>query len=241
MISLTCLVIDDSPLASDIIVDYVSKTPFLHVKSTFTNPLDAIAFLQKEQVDLIFLDIQMPELTGIQFMKLLKGRSKVILVTAYQEYALEGYEHDVIDYLLKPVSFERFLRSVQKAMTSFPSDISPPLQTGDNTANSPAYLFVKTDGKIRKVNFSDILYIEGLKNYVAICLADGKKLLTLQTMKSIEEALPASRFFRVHKSFIISLDKIDSIERNRVFIRDKVIPVGDTYLGPFFKAIRWKM
>lgn len=238
-----CLAVDDEPLALDIIANYVQKVPSLSLIKTTTDPLEALSLIQQGQVDLLFLDIQMPTLTGIQFLRVMNGRCKVILTTAYSEFALEGYEYDVIDYLLKPISFERFLKSVAKLTAKNEKSIEPekPINTeavSIKVDNNPTldFIFIKTEYKILKLNLSDILYIEGLKDYVSIYTA-SERILTLQTMKKTEEMLPSNRFVRVHKSYIVSLEKIDSIERQRIFIGKNTIPVGDSYQKDFMRLI----
>jgi two-component system LytT family response regulator len=240
-----CLVVDDEPLALHIIEDYISKIPFLELVKATTNPIEALTIVQEGGVDLVYLDVQMPELTGIQFLRIANGRAKVILTTAYPQYALEGYELDVIDYLLKPIAFDRFFKSAQKAQgiiqpatksisADQPIIVAAPQQPQDDFSHD--FIFVKTEHKIQKVYLHDIQYIEGLKDYISI-FTDGERIITLQNMKKMEDALPERHFVRVHKSYIVALNKIDSIERSRIFIGDKVIPVGDTYRDQFFKAI----
>jgi len=239
-----CLVVDDEPLALHIIEDYISKIPFLTLVKATTNPIEALTVVQGGGVDLVYLDVQMPELTGIQFLKISNGKAKVILTTAYPQYALEGYELDVIDYLLKPIAFDRFFKSAQKAQGIIqPSAAAPvvetvvaaaPVQQQDDFSHD--FIFVKTEHKIQKVYLHDILYIEGLKDYISI-FTTAERIITLQNMKKMEDALPERHFVRVHKSYIVALNKIDSIERSRIFIGDKVIPVGDTYRDQFFKMI----
>ena len=198
---LKCLVIDDEQLVVDVITDYIPRVPFLKLAATYNNPVEALMHLQKEKIDLIFLDIQMPQLTGLQFMKLLQGRTQVIIVSAYNEYAIHGYEHDVTDYFLKPVSFERFYKGVEKA--------SRILQTSNREDASPNldFIFIRAENKMIKVNLADILYIEGLKNYVSIYTTNNKRIITLQNMKTLEDILPAGRFFRVQKSYIVPIEK----------------------------------
>lgn len=231
-----CIAIDDEPLALDIITDYVAKIPELSLVTSTTDAIEALPLIQNGEVDLIFLDVQMPELTGIQFLKILNGRCDVILTTAYPQYALDGYELNVLDYLLKPIAFDRFYRSVQKALNQRsykPQDLGAyPVQQHD----AMDFIFVKTEHKIQRVDLDDILYIEGLKDYISIYTA-AERIVTLQNMKKMEEILPANRFVRVHRSYIVALDKIGSIERGRIFIADKTIPVGDTYREAFFKYI----
>ena len=239
-----CLIVDDEPLALHILEDYISKVPFLELVKSTTNPIEALTLVQEKSAELVFLDVQMPELTGIQFLKIANGKAKVILTTAYPQYALEGYELDVIDYLLKPIAFDRFFKSVQKAQAV--------LRPAANTARAVQpvtvqpqqdflsdFIFVKTEHKIQKVYLNDILFIEGLKDYISI-FTPAERIITLQNMKKMEDALPPRHFTRVHKSYIVSINKIDSIERSRIFIGDKIIPVGDTYREDFFKIVDGK-
>jgi two-component system, LytTR family, response regulator len=231
-----CLVVDDEPLALDILTDYIDKVPFLKLVSATTSAFEALAIAQRDEVDLIFLDVQMPELTGIQFLKILNGKCNVILTTAYSQYALDGYELDVADYLLKPIAFDRFYKSVLKVQNTLQQGNTQATQIKviDNTINS--FIFVKTEHRIQKIYLDDILYIEGLKDYISI-FTKSERIITLQHMKKMEECLPLGRFIRVHKSYIVSIDKIESIERSRIQICDKIIPIGDTYRDGFFKAI----
>lgn len=227
--TISCVVVDDEPLALKLMADYVVKTPFLELKEQTTNPMKAIELVQQGTVDLLFLDIQMPELTGLQLMKIIGHKCKVILTTAYTDYALEGYEFDVIDYLLKPVTFDRFLVAAHKARGRLNTEPGIVIQTPATPVGTPAsYIFVKTEYKIQKIDLAHILYMEGLRDYVAIYTTTGK-ILTLQSMKSFQEQLPDSHFMRVHKSYLVALDKIQFIERNRIVIADNYIPVGETY------------
>ncbi|MCJ8210787.1 LytTR family DNA-binding domain-containing protein [Mucilaginibacter sp. RS28] len=238
-----CLVVDDEPLALHIVEDYISKVPFLQLIKSTTNPIEALTTVQDGGIDLVFLDVQMPELTGLQFLKIANGKAKVILTTAYPQYALEGYELDVVDYLLKPIAFDRFFKSVQKAQgmirpaaASIAKEEPPPAQYDDFMSD---FIFVKTEHKIQKVYLHDILFIEGLKDYISIFTPD-ERIITLQGMKKMEDALPEKHFVRVHKSYIVALNKIDSIERSRISIGDKIIPIGDTYRDAFFDKIEDK-
>jgi two-component system, LytTR family, response regulator len=233
-----CLVVDDEPLALDILADYIRKVPSLELVKTTTNPIEALTMVQQDHIDLVFLDVQMPELTGIQFLKIIKGKCEVIFTTAYPQYALDGYDLDVVDYLLKPIAFDRFYKAVHKVLQSHSSPITPVPASEPSQVSVAAnnFIFVKTEHKIQKIYLDDILYIEGLKDYISI-FTSSERIITLQNMKKMEEALPAGRFIRVHKSYIISLDKIESIERSRIFISDKIIPIGDTYRDQFFKLI----
>jgi two-component system LytT family response regulator len=231
---ISCLVVDDEPLALQILEDYISKVPSLKlVKATF-NPIEALDLVQQGGIDLVFLDVQMPELTGIQFLKITNGKAKVILTTAYPQYALDGYDLDVADYLLKPIAFHRFYKAVQKVTLILQQG-----STGEGAMSQiimDDFIFLKTESKIQKLYINDILYIEGLKDYVSIFTAN-ERMITLQSMKRMEEALPVNYFVRVHKSYIVALNKIESIERSRIFINGKVIPVGETYKDAFFKMI----
>jgi len=237
-----CLIVDDEPLALDIIEDYISKIPFLTLYKRLQNPIEALTLVQEEKIDLVFLDVQMPELTGIQFLKIANNKCKVILTTAYPEYALDGYEHNVVDYLLKPIAFDRFYKAAQKAQDLFcnlPSQPLPPAEAVPNNSFTHDFIFVKTEYKIQKIYLNDILFIEGLKDYISI-YTKTERIITLQSMKKIDEALPNQSFVRVHKSYIVALDKIESIERSRITIGDKIIPIGDTHRDYFFKMIEDK-
>jgi len=243
MIKLKCIAVDDEPLALDIIEDYVSKVPFLELVQRTENAIEALQLVQAGGIDLVFLDIQMPELTGIQFLKIANGKADYILTTAYSQYALESYDLNVSDYLLKPIAFDRFYKAVEKVhnrvkmtepvpatqplVAPVPSSVAAPIQD---------FIFVKTEHKIQKIELDDILYIEGLKDYISI-YTKAERIITLQNMKKMEETLPKVQFIRVHKSYIISLDKIESIERSRISICGKIIPIGDTYRDEFFKHI----
>lgn len=231
-----CIAVDDEPLALDIIADYVAKVPELILVSSTTNAIEALTMVQNGEVDLAFLDVQMPELTGIQFLKIINGKCDVILTTAYPQYALDGYDLNVVDYLLKPIAFDRFYRSVQKVLGNRPQQSVQPSVSSPLPSDAVDFIFVKTEHKIQRVDLDDILYIEGLKDYISIYTASGR-IVTLQNMKKMEEILPPNRFVRVHRSYIVALDKIASIERGRIFIEDKVIPVGDTYRDAFYKYI----
>jgi two-component system LytT family response regulator len=240
-----CLVVDDEPLALHILEDYISKVPFLELVKATTNPIEALTMVQEGNIDLVFLDVQMPELTGIQFLKIANGKTKVILTTAYSQYALEGYELDVVDYLLKPIAFDRFFKAAQKAQGIIQPNVKqavvePTQQIQQQQQEfSSDFIFVKSEYKIQKVYLHQILFIEGLKDYISI-FTPTERIITLQNMKKMEDTLPEKHFVRVHKSYIVALNKIDSIERSRIFIGDKIIPVGDTYRDNFFKIIEGK-
>ena len=231
-----CLIVDDEPLAIKLLEDYIGRIPFLEIAGIYSNPLDALLAFNSQPVDLIFLDIQMPQLNGVQFMQLLQHKPQVIITSAYQEYAIEGFEHDVVDYLLKPISFERFYRAIEKAysLKNTAGSITKPHEILPATGG---YIFVKVENKMLRVELDDILYIEGLKNYISL-YTKTQRIVTLQVMKQFGEILPANRFVRVHKSYIVALDKINSIERQEIFIKDKIIPIGATYLEHFNNLLK---
>lgn len=227
---ITAIAIDDEPLALQLVTGYIEKTPGLKLARSFDNPLDAIEFLSNEGVDLIFVDIQMHDLTGLEFTRSLVKGPKVIFTTAYDKYALEGFKLDVVDYLLKPFSYEEFLKAVQKAQRLIKLEKGVPDQVEANNE----FLFLKSDYKIKRINFNDILYIEGLKDYVKIYTQNSiKPVMSLTTMKLLESKLPESRFMRVHRSFIVNLEKIDTIERSRIVFGKTYIPVSDQYKDKF--------
>jgi len=224
------IAIDDEPLALQLVSGYIEKTPGLNLAGSFDNPLDAIEFLNNEAVDLIFVDIQMPDLSGLEFTRSLARGPKVIFTTAYEKYALEGFRLDVIDYLLKPFSYEEFLKAVQKAVRLIKLEKEVPEQVDTNNE----FLFLKSDYKIRRINFNDILYIEGLKDYVKVFIhGSDKPVLSLITLKALEAKLPEAKFMRVHRSFIVNLERIDTIERSRIVFGKTYIPVGEQYKDKF--------
>ncbi len=237
---LRCIAVDDEPAATRLLAAYIQKVPTLTLVGTTNNPLEALQWVQEGRVDLVFLDIQMPELTGLQFLKICGRQCRVVLTTAYPEYALEGYEHDVVDYLLKPVAFDRFLRAVQKAQAGAPAAaalaLAPPPAVGAPAAD---YLFVKGESKNKflRLNYADILYVEALKNYVSI-VVPGQRIVTYQTLKDLAQQLPQPAFLRVHKSFVVALDKIRLVDGHTVYIGDAAIPLGETYREGFFQLIR---
>jgi two-component system LytT family response regulator len=219
----------------------VHKVPYLSLIKACSSPLEAMEELRKNPVDLLFLDVQMPEITGISFLKSLQKKPLVILTTAYSQYALEGYELDVLDYLLKPITLERFLRAVDKANQRLTSGVTTKQETVKQETDSPStsYIFVKDGTKLVKVRFDDILYVEGLKDYVTIHTRQ-QKIISLQRMKTLEEQLPAERFIRIHNSYIIALDAIDAVHKDKVQIGEGFIPVGDTYKKSFRDFIEGK-
>ncbi len=233
MKQLNCIAIDDEPLALDIVEDYINKIDFLILKKRCYRASEAIDIIEKGNIDLIFLDIQMPGITGVQFAKSIKNIPPVIFTTAYSNYAVEGFELDAIDYLVKPFTFDRFLKAVSKAYSL------QKLKANKKNISSydKEYIFVKSEYKNIKINFKDILYIEGLSDYIKIHLTNGEKILSLQSLKAFYVKLPSNDFLRIHRSFIISLDKIKSIQKNRVFIGNKELSVGESYKEEFLKEI----
>ena len=228
-----CIIVDDEPLAREVLVEFAGKVPFLETVSVCSSGYEALEVLKNETVDLIFLDIQMPDITGMQLYNSLSARPMVIFTTAYSDYAVEGFEVDAVDYLVKPFSFERFLKAVNKA-----NDLTRLKEESHSVKpeNDAPYIFIKDGNKTVKINLDDILYLEGMKDYVKIVLS-GRSVLTLISMQKMLEKLPSARFIRIHRSYIVPLAKIDTVERNRVVIGDKWIPVGNMYKEDFFKRL----
>jgi DNA-binding LytR/AlgR family response regulator len=227
---ISVIAIDDEPLALQLVKSYIEKTPGLTLTGLFDNPLDAMDFMSHESVGLIFVDIQMPDLNGVEFTRSLTRGPKIIFTTAYEKYALEGFKLDVVDYLLKPFSYEEFLKAVQKVQKLVKLEKGVPDQIDSNNE----FLFLKSDYKIKRINFNDILYIEGLKDYVKVYTQSSPKpVMSLTTMKLLESKLPGSKFMRVHRSFIVNLGKIDTIERSRIVFGKTYIPVSDQYKEKF--------
>jgi two-component system, LytTR family, response regulator len=227
-----CIAVDDEPLALDIIKDYISQVPFLKLMKTFTEGISVIEFLATNDVDLIFLDIEMGGLSGTQLLKSLVKKPNVIMTTAYRNYAADAFDLNVTDYLLKPFSFERFLKAVEKSYNMLKSEQKHPASKSE----SKEYFFVKSNYKMVKINFDDILYIEGLSEYIII-KTKSASIITLQSFKNIEKTLPESGFIRIHKSYMISMNKIDSIEGQYVKIANKELPIGEKYKKRFFSVI----
>ena len=225
-----CVILDDEPLAVELLTKYIADTETLSLAFATTNAYEAIQFIQKNEVDVVFLDMQMPELTGLQVLKIIGPAYKVIFTTAYTDYALDGYEYSITDYLLKPISFERFTKAVEKLTLKMNDTVNHTIK------NDNDFIFIKSDSKMIKVNIKDILFVEGLKDYISI-QTTAEKLITLQNLKTFEQHLQSQQFMRVHKSYIVALNKIDTIERNRIFIGEHVIPIGDTYRDFFIKRI----
>jgi DNA-binding LytR/AlgR family response regulator len=230
---INCIAIDDEPLALSKLEGFILKVPDLKLIRTFDNAIEAIGWLRENSADLIFLDIQMEQLTGIQFLEATGSASRIIITTAYDQYAIKGFELNVTDYLLKPFSFQRFVQAVNKVMEYFFQK--------HNSMQSPqradSYIFIKTEYRLERVDIDDILYIEGMKDYLRIICTD-KKIMTLQSFAKIEESLPSNKFCRVHKSFIVAIDKIKSVERGIILIAGQRIPVSNTYKDIFFSKIK---
>lgn len=222
-----CIAIDDEELALELLEDNISKVPYLELLGSFNNPLEAMRIIQEQKIDLVFLDIQMPGLTGLQFIKSLSPKPMFILITAYEKYALEGFNLDVVDYLLKPVALDRFIKACNKARELHQLKFKQPETSKDA---EPAYFFINADYSHIKVDFADITWIEGLKDYLKIHLkGNAKPLVARLSMKGIEEQLPASMFIRIQKSYIVSKQHITSIKKNSVFIGAVELPIGDNY------------
>lgn len=229
---INCIVIDDEPLAVVKLEDFIARVPGLTLLASFNSALEAVAWLRENKTDLIFLDIQMEQLSGIEFLEATGLSTGIIVTSAYDQYAIKGYELNITDYLLKPFSFQRFLKSVNKASEQLilRGDQKKGPKEGGGT------IFVKTEYRLEKIDTSDILYIEGMKDYLRIVCQD-KKIMTLQSFAKLEELLPPDKFCRVHKSYIISIDKIESIERGAVIISKRRIPVSNTYREIFYEKI----
>lgn len=234
---INCLVIDDEPLAREGLAGYVTDLDFLHLVGTCESPLEAEGLLDAQSVDLIFLDVQMPKLNGIDFLKTLRHPPLVILTTAYPQYALEGYQLDVVDYLLKPITFDRFYQSAQKAKAHW--QLHQQAKQTSATANLSAaedYFFIKVEHKYERIAVRDIRYVEAMQNYVLIYTRQ-EKYMTLVTLKSVEERLPTERFLRTHKSYLVAKDKIDSVEGNQIFVGEQVIPISRHYREGVIEAL----
>jgi DNA-binding LytR/AlgR family response regulator len=235
-----CIAVDDEPLALMKMEDFIKKVPFLNLLGTFDDPLKALEFLKRNTIDLLFLDIKMDNITGIQLLEILTKKPKVILTTAYDAYALKGYELDVSDYLLKPISFERFVKAVEKVYDEL-KFVKEPIQAP--MASQPAkqgaggeFFFIKTEYRMQKVFFNDIMFIEGMKDYLRLH-TKSERIMTLMSFSRIEQVIPHDNFIRIHKSFIIALDKIESIEKNKIRIFGHDIPIGEMYKKQFFDTL----
>jgi len=223
----TCIIIEDEPLAMERTKNYVQKLPYLQLLACFDNGIDALQFLKQQNTDLIFLDINMADLSGIQLLETKNIQSEVIITTAYQEYALKGFDLKVADYLLKPFKFERFIQAVERVQQ---------VLTKNNIPADKKFVFVKTAYRLEKIVLDEVLYIEGMRDYRRIVTA-SKKIMTLETFKEFEREIPASIICRVHKSYMVAIDKIDSVKKDLITINDISIPISDTYKKSFFEQI----
>jgi len=234
-LKITCVIVDDEPMALNLVESYVEKTPFLDLKQKCSSAIEAMEFIKNNPIDLLFLDIQMPDLTGIEFSKMLPKETRVIFTTAFDHYALEGFKVEAIDYLLKPFDYAEFLAAANKADTWFE------LVKGKKQSvlsEEKEFLFVKSEYKQLRIKLADVLYFEGLKDYIKIWLKDNPKaVLTLMSLKSLEQELPETQFMRVHRSFIVSLKNIDVIERSQIIINDQRITVSEQYKPKFLEYI----
>lgn len=231
--TLTCAIIDDEPLALGLIRSYVEKTPFLDLIGTYSSAVEALSALKEEAIDLLFLDIQMPELNGLEFARLVSAETKIIFTTAFSQYAIDGYKVNAIDYLLKPISYSDFLEAAQKALAWFEERMKKVRQdlqqsTASETLNDS--IFVKSDYKLIRIDFSEILYFEGLKDYVKIYTElERKPILSLTSMHLLEASLPSPRFMRIHRSFIVNMEKVKVLERGQILFGDKQLPISNSY------------
>jgi DNA-binding LytR/AlgR family response regulator len=234
-LKITCVIVDDEPMALNLVESYVEKTPFLVLKKKCSSAIEAMEFLKTQPVDLLFLDIQMPDLTGIEFSKMLPKETRVIFTTAFDQYALEGFKVEALDYLLKPFDYAEFLAAANKASTWFTlvKGKRQPLLSKEKE-----FLFVKSEYKQLRIKLADVLYFEGLKDYIKIWLNDNPRpILTLMSLKSLEEELPETQFMRVHRSFIVSLKNIEVIERSQILINKQRITVSDQYKPKFLEFV----
>ncbi len=238
--TLRAIAVDDEPLALEVIERFSQKIPSLELINTFQSPIEAMEYLKENPVDLLFLDIQMPDLTGLQFLQSLTEKPMIIFTTAFTEYAVDSYEFDAVDYLLKPVLFDRFYKAVNRAELQLQAKEALQAQDGDDAVgNGKDFLFIKSDTRFFRVSLSDILLIEGMRDYIAVH-TPKQRILTLMSMTNMLKKLPSDRFMRVHKSYIIGLDHIALIQHNRVFINDKEIPISSSYKEEFLRFVEGK-
>jgi two-component system, LytTR family, response regulator LytT len=227
---ITTIAIDDEPLALQLVESYVRKTPFLNLVASFDNPLDASEFMTKNEVQLLLLDIQMPDLTGVEFVRTLANPPKIVFTTAFEKYALDGFKLNAVDYLLKPFSYEEFLKAMNKVRHLVELE-NPPYT---HIESGSQFLFLKSEHKVRRVNYNDILYIEGLKDYIKVYIHNEEKpILSLSSMKAVEQKLPSDQFMRIHRSYIVNLSRVNTVERLRIVFGKTYIPIGDQYKERF--------
>jgi two-component system, LytTR family, response regulator len=234
-ITIKCLIVDDEPMARDVIRRYIEKVPILKLEGECGNAIDALLFLQDQNVDLIFLDIKMPQLSGTEFVKALRSAPKIIFTTAFKEYAMDGFELDAVDYLLKPVSFDRFLRAITKAYPKKTDELISTVKTEEaSKKNNSGFIYLKADRKMVKVMLDDIIYIESARDYLKV-FTQHNSIITRQTLSSLEAMLSDNEFIRIHRSYIVSLKKINSFTHETVEIGNKELPIGKYYLNSFLK------
>jgi len=234
MKKLSCIIVDDEPVARKILHEFVEQVPFMELLGKFENAMKAEAFLKNNTADIIFLDIEMPKISGLQFLQKMNIESMVILTTAFPQYALEGYELDIIDYLLKPFALSRFLKAVQKAKDFYQ------MKTRTAGAIQPSYIFIKSDKRIEKIELNDILYAESVGNYVSI-YTENKKIIAYLTMKSLESQLPADDFIKIHQSYLVNRSKIEAIEGNEIKIGSRSLPMSRNYRDMVMKIVHQRL
>lgn len=228
---MTCIIVDDEPLAVKLLESYVARTPELQLMGSYTDSVEAMTAIKSLDVDLLFLDIQMPDINGMELARLIPEKTRVIFTTAFKEYAFESYEVSALDFLLKPIRYNKFIAAVEKAQRWFSRETETAATTAPAGRDN---IFIRVDGELRQLNMSDIMYVSGMKDYVVFYLDDGSKLITHITMKAVEDMLPASDFLRIHRSYIVALKKIRSVDRNNcVYIGKEIIHVTDSYRPPF--------
>ncbi len=222
--TLNCVIIDDEPLATGLLESYAQKIPFLNILGVYNSASDAIRTIRENTIHLLFLDIQMPEISGLEFARIIDKDTRIVFTTAFSQYAIDGYKVNALDYLLKPISFEKFLETADKALEWFES------QTKQKSMVQDRFIFLKSEYKLQKINFDDILYVEGLKDYVKIYLKDSSKnVMSLMNMKKIEEYLPKPEFMRIHRSYIVHVKEVETIDRFRMVIGNQYLPISDSY------------
>ncbi len=237
---LTCVAVDDEPLALEVLADYCAQVPFVRLVATFTDGLAALAYVQAHPVDLLLLDVQMARLTGVALARMLAtgpGRPRIVFTTAHPHYAVESYELSATDYLLKPIAFERFLQAVHKAYQQVHPVAAPAAAGRADADGTTDAMFVRHEHRLQRVAFADILYVEGMKDYLYIHTPTGR-ILTLQSLRRVEEVLPPSRFVRIHKSFVVAINRIEHVERGKVQVAGRLLPIGETFRDGFMEVLR---
>jgi two-component system, LytTR family, response regulator len=236
---MNCIIVDDEPLAQQVIEDYAITIPYLTVIAKCSSAFEAFDVLRTKKVDLIFLDIQMPNVTGIDFLNSLEYKPMIIFTTAFSEYALDAFNLNALDYLVKPIPFDRFLKAVNKAFDYYNLKNRGQETVKDGNTSAPEkFILVKSDYQTQKVDLNEITFIEGLKDYIKIHLSNSKPVITLNSLRNMAEKLPADQFIRVHKSYIVALNKVDSISRNRIIIGETYIPIGDNFKDEFYALLK---